>query len=190
MARKLMLKKKDGFDEYLRHSYVDKEMTMSEIAEEVGCCSATILNHLKRIGVDTRTNYTGRDKWELSEEAKANISKAHKDKEVSEETRKKMSKAAKGRESPNWNGGKRHRSDGYIQIFNPEHPNSCKEGYVMEHRLVMEEKIGRLLKKKEVVHHINGVRDDNRPENLKLFKSVGEHTKFHAQNNKGDDNDA
>lgn len=51
----------------------------------------------------------------------------------------------------------------------------------MEHIVVMEQKLGRLLWPWEVVHHINGKKDDNRPENLTVFNSTGEHTKYHQK---------
>jgi predicted DNA-binding protein YlxM (UPF0122 family) len=181
MARKLMLKNKPGFDDYLREAYLDKEMTMAEIAEEVECTPATILNHLRRLNIETRKTGDILKNRPRREEVKEKIRKGNLGKVISLETRKKMSKAAKGRKSPNWNGGKRHRSDGYIQIYKPEHPNSCKEGYIMEHRLVMEKKLDRHLTEEEVVHHKNGIRNDNRPSNLELFKNVGEHTAFHAK---------
>lgn len=64
----------------------------------------------------------------------------------------------------------------YIYLYRPEHPRSGKQGYIAEHRLLMEHKIGRLLAFEETVHHKNGVKDDNRIENLELFASRGEHT--------------
>jgi hypothetical protein len=45
----------------------------------------------------------------------------------------------------------------------------------------MEKKLDRHLTEEEVVHHKNGIRNDNRPSNLELFKNVGEHTAFHAK---------
>lgn len=52
----------------------------------------------------------------------------------------------------------------------------------LEHRVVMENMIGRSLKKGEVVHHRNGIRDDNRPENLELISSPGIHSRDHHGN--------
>lgn len=60
---------------------------------------------------------------------------------------------------------------GYVLLYLPNHPNCSVNGQYAEHRLVMEQKIGRYLVKNENVHHINGVRDDNRPENLELWSS-------------------
>ena len=67
--------------------------------------------------------------------------------------------------NPNWKGGHHYHKKGYVMV----RQDTTK--YVMEHRLVMEEMIGRPLTGDENVHHINGVRDDNRPENLELWVS-------------------
>ena len=79
-----------------------------------------------------------------------------------------------------WKGGK-IRKDGYICIRNTKHPYSFGSGYVKEHRLVMEKHLGRYLKPTEIVHHINGILDDNRIKNLMLFPNFSSHTYFHHQ---------
>jgi len=76
-------------------------------------------------------------------------------------------------------GTGRIKANGYILCFSPNHPFTNNNGYVLEHRLVAEKCLGRLLLKEEVVHHINGIKDDNRPENLYLFETNGKHTSFH-----------
>lgn len=69
----------------------------------------------------------------------------------------------------NWKGGKTRTKKGYIQVLVPEHPRGTR--YVFEHILVMEEYLGRYLLPGETVHHRNGVRDDNRIENLELWST-------------------
>lgn len=67
-------------------------------------------------------------------------------------------------------GGSRvNRRDGYVGVHRPLHPNANCDGYVLEHRLVMEQTLGRPLQAFENVHHKNGIRSDNRPENLELW---------------------
>jgi hypothetical protein len=66
-------------------------------------------------------------------------------------------------------GAKHVGHDGYVWVYFPEHPAATRNKHVKEHRLVMEKKLGRSLLPNEQVHHINGVRTDNDPENLELW---------------------
>ena len=68
----------------------------------------------------------------------------------------------------------------YLRAYVPSHPNANKHGYVLAHRIVAENKEGRILSVKEHVHHINGDGHDNRPENLQVL-SASTHTSMHAQ---------
>lgn len=85
------------------------------------------------------------------------------------ETRKKIGEASKGRpgkkmeESVMWKGGRYISSrDGYIMVY-----VGCGK-YKPEHRYIMEGILGRELTLNEEVHHINGIKDDNRVDNLRL----------------------
>jgi len=61
---------------------------------------------------------------------------------------------------------------GYIKVYvGSSYPGATKTGHIMQHRKVMQEMIGRPLVATENVHHVNGVRSDNRPENLELWSS-------------------
>ena len=80
----------------------------------------------------------------------------------------------RGEKSRHWKGGRQVRA-GYVFINQPEHP-SCQGNqrrYVAEHRLVMEAHLGRFLASHETVHHKNGIKTDNRLENLELW-TVGQ----------------
>lgn len=82
-----------------------------------------------------------------------------------------------GKDNPNWKGGRRKRNK-YVYLHVPDHPSADCMGYVAEHRIIAEEKIGRLLKKEEVVHHKNHNPFDNRPDNLEVM-TRSEHTILH-----------
>ena len=147
---------------------------MHEVANELGISASSVYKYLHKYGIETRPQHKGFEGKHHSESARRRISKAHKGKIVSGETRKKMSESAR-------DGGIGHKKkmrDGYVRIYFPDHPKSSKDGYIMEHDLVMECIIGRHLKDDEVVHHKNHIRDDNRKENLQLL-TFKEHASLH-----------
>jgi predicted ArsR family transcriptional regulator len=91
----------------------------------------------------------------------------------------------RGEKNAYWKGGKRINENGYVELYMPSHPKARPNGYVYEHIYIAEQMIGRPLKsfgmrdaRTEVVHHINGIKTDNRPENL-LVLGVNEHHKLH-----------
>jgi len=86
----------------------------------------------------------------------------------------------KGENNPRWKGGRYTSHQGYIYIYKPDHIFS-KNNYVSEQNLVMEDKLGHLILPCQVVHHINEIKNDNRPENLEVMCKL-KHISFH---NKG-----
>ena len=79
-----------------------------------------------------------------------------------------------GKKNPNWRGG-RHYCNGYVYIYKPKHPRAAShksaKNVVLEHQLVWEKEHKRPLPEGWIIHHLNGIRDDNRPDNLVALSS-------------------
>lgn len=129
--------------------------------------------------------------FHLSEETKAKIRAARlahngmRGKHHTEEARAKMRAAynpqhQRGADAINWKGGRTIDKKGYVWIYAPEHPNAVGN-YVLEHRLLMEQHLGRLLERDEDVHHINHDPGDNRLENLMLIPHATHFRDCHAK---------
>lgn len=83
-------------------------------------------------------------------------------------------------EHPNWKGGRTVTSHGYVLVKAPDHPDADTRGYVYEHRLVAEQKLGRRLESDEHVHHKNEDRQDNRWENLEVLHETEHLSRRHS----------
>lgn len=79
---------------------------------------------------------------------------------------------AVGKNNPSWRGGRRTRKDGYVLVWTPE-------GERLEHRCITEIVLGRRLQPAEIVHHKNGIKDDNRIDNLEVMDQA-EHARHHS----------
>lgn len=144
--------------DWLRQQYEIEGKSTHEIAAATGSTPGAIYSSLQWAGIPIRTS--------------------------SEGLAVKYPGGRYGSAAANWRGGRR-RAHGYVRIYIPTHPNHDGEGYVMEHRLVMEQYLGRLLDPLEEVHHINEIKDDNRIENLQVM-SHRDHRSLHmtSQNKK------
>lgn len=166
--------------ETLRHMYWDDKMTLNAIAEKLNVSASLVHKWMRSYGIPRRTKGQAQilqhnsPVISLDELSTINETNAHK--HVPSEIGQKISKQL----SMSGIGAKKIRSDGYVYIFFPDHPKSSKDGFIMEHILVMECAIGRWIRPDECVHHINHIRNDNRLQNLQLM-TRSEHMRMHMQ---------
>ena len=109
------------------------------------------------------------------------LSASHKGKVHTTETKRKQSATKLRERNPNWNGG-RSCIRGYALVLCPEHPKADFNGYIPEHRLALEKRLGRFLKPGEVVHHIDMDKSNNSPDNL-VALNRREHQQYHGRLN-------
>ena len=137
--------------------------------------------HCRNLSIAKKGKHTS-PKTEFKKGHKTNVGR-----KASEARKQKQRIAQFGAKGSNWKGG-RYEQQGYIFVHSPKHPFKNSDGYVLEHRLVMEKHPGRYLTPKEIVHH-RGIkypmdslknRSDNRIKNLKLFPSNSSHMKYHC----------
>jgi len=126
--------------------YWNKQLNTEEIAKIKGVNPSTIRGAITHLGIKKRT---------LSEVHKLMCSKGK---------TPHLPPHFVGEKHPNWKGGRR-KVRGYVLILIPDHQRANK-GYVFEHIVVWEKAHGKPVPKNHHIHHLNGVRDDNRPENL------------------------
>lgn len=123
--------------------YCDEKLSVAQITNIVGGTTSGIMWVLKRHGIKRRS----------SKGARALYIEKH---------------PVSGPNSVHWKGGRIRDAKGYIRIYCPEHPYATF-GYVAEHRLVVEKRLGRFLLPGEIVHHIDGIKDHNDDSNLELW---------------------
>ena len=129
--------------ERLYDLYVNQGLSSCVIAPLFGCKAQTIRRYLRKHNIPVRSS-----------------SEAHK---LALQTGNRW--PPRGDRNPNWKGGRKKHGD-YIVIYQPGHPRTYTKGYVPEHILVWEQVHNRPLPPEWVVHHLNGIKSDNRPENL------------------------
>ena len=131
-----------------------KEKPLRQIAEEIGCSYSAIVYYKNRYCIDVPKRKAHRKSLTKSESIKKTL-------------RERYPNGRHGKLATNWRGGNIDKH-GYIYIYEPNHPNATRGGYVAQQRLIAESMLGRYLKKGEIVHHKNANKHDNRLENLEV----------------------
>lgn len=140
--------------ELLTEMYWNKRMTLKQIGDEIGITDSYMTRLFRKLNIEQRKyGYWLHDRPKILGTIKI------------------------GNDIHNITG-KQKSKKGYISLCVKTHPFAGKDRMVFEHRLVMEQHLERYLKPNEIVHHINGIKNDNRIENLQVMDH-GKHTSIH-----------
>lgn len=148
----------------IRELYENKHFSTHEIGLMYGVTSSTITTNLRKMKCRVRSPSEGR--YLAWKQGKFQL--------------------PKGKNHHNWKGGSWQRKDGYIMERAPEHPRATASGYVLQHILVWERVHKKSLRNGMHIHHLNGIRNDNRIENL-FAVLANKHDRFtllHAAQNR------
>lgn len=159
----------------VRHLYFNRHLAMKKVAEEEGLSVGVVhkIIHERNRKARSCGDYP---RTEKQKEWTKTLCKMNLGRKMSEETKRTISEAKRLKGI----GHKKRRADGYVAVYYPTHPRATRDGYIMEHILVMEGEIGRHLNENECVHHINRIRHDNRKENLQVM-TKSEHMSMHMK---------
>jgi len=174
----------------LRELY-ESGLSMPRVARAMNCTTSTVRYHLLGLGVAIRP--PKRIDWPIEQMRHWYEVELLSLQDIADrlgQKQKAVNKVAKrhgfamkprgsggyrGERSMAYKNGRTVDKSGYVLVLMPDHPHANNAGYVREHRLIAEQMLGRPLLAMEVVHHKNDIRSDNRPENLHVFASNGEH---------------
>lgn len=158
--------------DFLSDEYVTKHKTMKQIAIENGVSVGLICNRIHEYGIEPRNTYDEIRGRCRDQSFRDKMSQVHKGKSLSLETRMKISNSHKGitTKPSRYGGHTKNHSHGYVMVYLPDHPFATKGGYVFEHILAYEKAHNCYVDRtKYCIHHINGIKTDNRIENLRLM---------------------
>ena len=154
-------------------------LCINDVSIRLGMPKRTVHKYLIDMGIPRRPTSFYHHEW--SDERKKRQSEISKGRIMSPEARAKISEANRcNYNGLNGYGHTKQTPKGYVIVYCPRHPNAHKDGYVFLHKVLVERELGRYLTPDEVVHHINHVRNDNRPENLMLMDRK-EHMTMHMK---------
>ena len=172
----------DITDGELADLYLKDGLSGKEIAERFDCSPAAVCLRMKKAGINARNSHDYPPTEKQISAWKKNGERLGQLPQTREAIRRtgKNNRGRRKRDDYEFGGHEKLRSDGYIKVYVPDHPNATKDGYVMKHHLVMELHIGHPIPDGYVVHHNNHDRSDNRIENLTLM-TFKEHAGMHMR---------